>query len=636
MDFNQPLVHQQAPDAAHAVSEKLVGDLERLQHAGVLIDHLEDFLIGETDHAVGGRLELRQALLRQALPPAAFTRERRGHKTQHQGARLLRRARQHGADTGARAAAQTGQDENHIRALAQRLQLRQLLLSQRRAAVGVAAGAQTAQELRFQEDLHRSGGGGQRSGIRADRCEAHTGRSALQHQFHHVDARAADANYFDGETLLRRFHKRFILCNRIHGKDSNAGPRSTPPEELAEGGLDSVWQKRLSGALALLKRAKFHQPDGCRKLRLVESRLEPADRIGLANGDGHLQDLLGKFGGLRNAGPASAEEHSSPEIIQRAGLLEVLADEPEHLFQPQRHDAAQMLEVDRLDRQAQLVRDRNRLSLDGLIEHACAVLDLELLGAAEGHFQTVRQVVGHVITANREHARVLDDPIGIDDIIRRAAADVDHQRAELLLFVGEQRERSRKAVEYNVVHLQLQPLDCAYRILQTVQIPMHDMHIHLDARAEHAHRIGDAVLPVHEKMLANGVDDMVLGGEVDCFGVLDHVLHVILRNLTVGGHNGVHAAIVETAQMAARHAEINTADFGIGHLLGFDNSLAHVLFGQLRISDFAFAHPAGARLAHTDDIQRAIGGEFANNSADLGGADFQSHDDRRSTKHVFS
>ena len=52
------------------------------------------------------------------------------------------------------------------------------------------------------------------------------------------------------------------------------------------------------------------------------------------------------------------------------------------------------------------------------------------------------------------------------------------------------------------------PFDGADGVLQAVEVAVHDMHVHLQPRAQHAHRIGDAVLAVHEKMLANGVQDV--------------------------------------------------------------------------------------------------------------------------------
>ena len=111
---------------------------------------------------------------------------------------------------------------------------------------------------------------------------------------------------------------------------------------------------------------------------------------------------------------------------------------------------------------------------------------------------------------------------------------------------------------------------------------MHHMHIHLHARAEHADRIEDAVLAVHMKMLADGVDDMVFRRQIDRLGVLDDVLHVFLGDLAIGGNHRMHAAIVESANVLAGDAEIDAADFHIGHLLGLDDGVANVLLGQRR------------------------------------------------------
>src|SRR5947209_10063787 len=71
---------------------------------------------------------------------------------------------------------------------------------------------------------------------------------------------------------------------------------SAPPKELAEGILEAFGQRSLAGALPVLEGTEFDQTDGGGKLRLVEGRFEAADGIGFAEGDRHLQHLLGQFG----------------------------------------------------------------------------------------------------------------------------------------------------------------------------------------------------------------------------------------------------------------------------------------------------------------------------------------------------
>src|SRR5216117_85539 len=65
----------------------------------------------------------------------------------------------------------------------------------------------------------------------------------------------------------------------------------------------------------------------------------------------------------------------------------------------------------------------------------------------------------------------------------------------------------------------------------------------------------------------------------------------------------MHAAIIEAAHMTTSDSQIDTADFDIGHLLGFNNRVAHVLLSSRSIGNFSFAHAARAGLAEADDFR---------------------------------
>ena len=183
--------------------------------------------------------------------------------------------------------------------------------------------------------------------------------------------------------------------------------------------------------------------------------------------------------------------------------------------------------------------------------------------------------------------------------------------------LGQQGERRGEAVENNFLHFQLQAFHEADGILQAVGVAVDDVHVHFQPRAEHPDGIGDAVLAVHKKMLADGVNDRVLGGQIDGLGIFDDVLDIVLGNFAVGGNDRMHAAIVEAADVPAGHAEINAADFHVGHLLGLDDGVAHVFLGLRGVHDLALAHAARARLAEADDVQRAVGVLFADDGANF-------------------
>ena len=153
------------------------------------------------------------------------------------------------------------------------------------------------------------------------------------------------------------------------------------------------------------------------------------------------------------------------------------------------------------------------------------------------------------------------------------------------------------------------------------------MHVHFDARAQHADRVCDAALAIDEEVLANRVQHIILRRQIDRLRVLRHVLDILLRDLAVGRDDGMHAAIVEAAHVPAGHTEMHAANFHVGHLLGLNDSIANVLGRECDIDHFAFAHAARARLADADDVQRALRVHVTDDGAHFRSADFQSNDD---------
>src|SRR5438128_1291178 len=196
---------------------------------------------------------------------------------------------------------------------------------------------------------------------------------------------------------------------------------------------------------------------------------------------------------------------------------------------------------------------------------------------------------------------MFDDAIRVNDVFGRASADINDQRPQFFLFGGKQRQGSGEAAKDDVVHFELQAFYCANGVLEAIEIAMNNMNVHFHSSAEHAHGIGDAILAIHEEMLADRVDDMILRREIDRFGIFDDVLDIFFRDFAIGGNDGMDAAIIEPAQVAAGNTEEDAADFDISHLLGFNDGVADIFFGHLRIGNFTLANAAGAGLAKSDD-----------------------------------
>src|SRR5207302_5197029 len=278
--------------------------------------------------------------------------------------------------------------------------------------------------------------------------------------------------------------------------------------------------------------------------------------IGFAERHRHSENLFGQLLNLCDARAAAAQKNSGTQVIEQAGRADFLDDEPKNLLDAQGHDAAQMFEVDGTLRQTMLVREGNGLALHALVHQRGAVFDLELFGETQGNFQSVSQIVRDVVAADRQQSGVLDDAIRANDVFGRAASDVNDQSAQFLLLAAQQGQRRGQSVENDVFDLQLQTFHRPNRVLQPVEIAVDHMHVHIHFRAEHADRILNAVLAIHAEVLANDVDHVILGRQVDGLGVFDRVLHVFVGDLAVGGNDRMHAAIVKAAQMPATDAKI--------------------------------------------------------------------------------
>src|SRR5436853_7433191 len=116
-------------------------------------------------------------------------------------------------------------------------------------------------------------------------------------------------------------------------------------------------------------------------------------------------------------------------------------------------------------------------------------------------------------------------------------------------------------------------------------------------------------------MLADRVNDMVLRRQVDDFGILDDVLHIGFADLPVRRNHRMHAPVVESTQMPASDTEMDAANLDIGHLLGLNDGVPNILFGQRRVANLTFAHTTRARLAQANDVQSALGVKLAGDSA---------------------
>ena len=317
----------------------------------------------------------------------------------------------------------------------------------------------------------------------------------------------------------------------------------------------------------------------------------------------------------------------------KVSLAKFLFDQFEDFFQTQSHDPPQMLQVDSLHGQTKFVIRRDSLAFVHLFDKGRTVFDFEFFRPSKRDLQSISQVIRNMIAPYREHAGVFDDSTGVNDVLRRAAPEIDHQRAHFLLLVWEQGKGGCQAIKDNRLDLEVQAFDQPNGILETIEIAMHYVHIDFDSGTEHPDGIDDSVLPIDQEVLANGMEDIILRRQVNGFGVLDYVLDVFLGDFPICRDHWMNPAIVETAQVPAGHTEKDAADFYVGHLFRFDDGVANILRRHGSIGNLAFAHAARTRLADADNIESAGGIDLTDHSANLRSADFQADDDGVGIRH---
>ena len=84
-------------------------------------------------------------------------------------------------------------------------------------------------------------------------------------------------------------------------------------------------------------------------------------------------------------------------------------------------------------------------------------------------------------------------------------------------------------------------------------------------------------------------------------------------------------AVVEALDVRAGDADVNAADHDVALRLRIDDRLVHAFHGRLEIDDLAFAHAARRRLAHAENLDRAVGPAFAHHDANFRGANFETN-----------
>ena len=217
VDVDGAVLADNLHDAARGHGERVVGHGERVEQLLSGIDGAQAFIVHNHQrvdilaygvHAV------------ERLKNLGTTLEHKGnrHDADGEDAHLLGHARHHGAGSRAGAAAHTGRDEHHLRAVVEQFAyVLNAFFGRLLGLLRVVARAQSLSDARAQLQLHGDGRVSQRLVVGVAKGEGHALDALAIHVADGVSSTASHAYHFDDAlVVIVQCHKRhYVICHSI-------------------------------------------------------------------------------------------------------------------------------------------------------------------------------------------------------------------------------------------------------------------------------------------------------------------------------------------------------------------------------------------------------------------------------------
>ena len=342
-----------------------------------------------------------------------------------------------------------------------------------------------------------------------------------------------------------------------------------------------------------------------------------------AQAHGHVEHFFGELDGAFHLGTAAGEHDAGRHLLLEACTAQLVANQSEQLLVARFHDLRE-----RLPRQAPRRAIAHARHFDGLVgirqlRQGAGVLDLDVLGVLRRRAHRHGDVVGHLIAGDRNHRGMANRAAAEHRDVGGAAADVDHAHPQVLFILGEHGVARGQLLENDVIDRKTAALHAFDDVLRGAVGAGDDVHLGLEPHAGHADRVADAFLAVDDVFLRQHVQDLLIGGDGDRLGRIDHALDIALHHLLV--LDGDDAVRIEAAHVAAGDAGVDRVNFAARHQFRFLHGALDGLHRGFDVDHHAFLQAARRVAADADDLEGAVGLDFADDGDDLAGADVQAH-----------
>ncbi len=215
--------------------------------------------------------------------------------------------------------------------------------------------------------------------------------------------------------------------------------------------------------------------------------------------------------------------------------------------------------------------------------------------------------------------------IGEDRDIGGATADVDQTDPQFLFIFGQHGHGGGQRLQHQIGDFQPAAAHALDDILCRRHRAGDDMHLHFQPHRAHAERIANVFLAVDNELLRDGMENLLVGRDVDRTRGFHHAVHIHLADFLV--LDGEHAMRVEALDVAARNAGVHLAYLAVRHQFGLFQRALDCVDRGLDIDYHAPPQTARRVRTHADDVQRAFGSYFGDDADNLGSADIEADDE---------
>src|SRR5690625_1930482 len=197
-----------------------------------------------------------------------------------------------------------------------------------------------------------------------------------------------------------------------------------------------------------------------------------------------------------------------------------------------------------------LVVDHDHLLAVSHLLQGHPVLLLDPFGLVRRDAQQLGDVLGDVITAERDDRGMRQRATPEHTDVGRTATDIDQQRRHLALGLAQHRQPGGHRLHDHPVHADAGIGGAAAQVLERAVRTGDEVYIDLQPHPGHAYRILDAVMAIHHVLLRDDVQYFHVRFQRYCLGVVNRTLDILPGDLLIAP-DGRHSVACDRLQVRA-------------------------------------------------------------------------------------